>query len=55
VQAHDGVGSGRNNGLFSREAAMRGVFTVASDIDPAAVEKNYLTLRNKGEKTCCPW
>jgi len=45
---------GANNGLFSREAARRGVFTVASDIDPAAVEKNYLTLRNKGEKNLLP-
>jgi len=30
---------GANNGLFSREASSREIFTVASDIDPAAVER----------------
>ena len=45
---------GANNGLFSREASKRGIFTVASDIDPAAVEKNYLTIRAGGEKNLLP-
>jgi len=45
---------GANNGLFSREAAKRGIFTVASDIDPAAVEKDYLTVRGQGEKNLLP-
>lgn len=45
---------GANNGLFSREAAKRGVFTVAGDIDPAAVEKNYLTIKAHGEKHLMP-
>lgn len=45
---------GANNGLFSREGAKRGVFTVASDIDPAAVEKNYLTIRAHDEKNLLP-
>ncbi|MCX6055688.1 MAG: SAM-dependent methyltransferase [Chloroflexi bacterium] len=45
---------GANNGLFSREASRRGVLTIASDIDPAAVEKNYLTLRNQQEKNLLP-
>lgn len=45
---------GANNGLFSREASKRGVFTVAGDIDPAAVEKNYLTIRAQGEKNLLP-
>jgi len=45
---------GANNGLFSREAAKRGIFTVASDIDHAAVEKNYLTVRSQGEKNLLP-
>jgi 2-polyprenyl-3-methyl-5-hydroxy-6-metoxy-1,4-benzoquinol methylase len=45
---------GANNGLFSREAARRGIFTVASDIDPAAVEKNYLTIKANQEKNLMP-
>ncbi len=45
---------GANNGLFSREASKRGIFTVASDIDPAAVEKNYLTIRAQDEKNLLP-
>lgn len=45
---------GANNGLFSREASRRGIFTVASDIDPAAVEKNYLTIRAQSEKNLLP-
>ena len=45
---------GANNGLFSREASKRDIFTVASDIDPAAVEKNYLSLRANGEKKLLP-
>ena len=45
---------GANNGLFSREASKRGIFTVASDIDPAAVEKNYLTIRAGNEKDLLP-
>ena len=45
---------GANNGLFSREAAKRGILTVASDIDPAAVEKNYLTIKELSEKNILP-
>lgn len=45
---------GANNGLFSREASKRGIFTVASDIDPAAVEKNYLAIRATQEKHLLP-
>ena len=33
---------GANTGLFSRAASQRGIPTVAFDIDPAAVEQNYL-------------
>ncbi len=35
---------GANNGRFSRIAASRGCQTIAFDIDPSAVEKNYLQL-----------
>ncbi len=45
---------GANNGLFSREASRRGVETVASDIDPAAVEQNYLAVKAGGEKHLLP-
>ena len=45
---------GANNGLFSREASRRGVMTVASDIDPAAVEQNYLAIKHTGEKNLLP-
>jgi hypothetical protein len=45
---------GANTGLFSQEASKRGVFTVASDIDPAAVEKNYLTIRSHHDKKMLP-
>ena len=45
---------GANNGLFSREASKRGIETIASDIDPAAVEKNYRTIKQLGEEKLLP-
>ncbi len=45
---------GANNGLFSRELSRRGVETAASDIDPAAVEQDYLALKAGGEKNLLP-
>jgi len=45
---------GANNGLFSREASKRGIETIGSDIDPAAVEKNYLAIKQYGEKHLLP-
>lgn len=45
---------GANNGLFSRELSRRGVETVASDVDPAAVEQNYLALKAAGESRLLP-
>ena len=45
---------GANNGLFSRELSRRGVETVASDIDPAAVEQDYLAIRANGEQHLLP-
>ena len=39
---------GANNGLFSRLASDRGVFTVSFDVDPLAVEDNYRqSVKNK--------
>lgn len=42
---------GANTGVFSRLAAKRGIFTLSADIDPAAVEKSYQTVRQNKE-TC---
>ncbi len=40
---------GANTGVFSRLAADRGIPTVSFDIDPVAVEKNYLETKNGGK------
>jgi ribosomal protein L11 methylase PrmA len=45
---------GANTGEFSRLASDRGIDTVAFDIDPAAVEKNYLHVKAQGEKHLLP-
>jgi len=45
---------GGNTGVFSREAASSGAFTVSFDIDPAAVEQNYRTAKTKKEKNILP-
>jgi hypothetical protein len=45
---------GANTGMFSRLASERGIHTVAFDIDPAAVEKNYQEVREKGEERILP-
>ncbi len=45
---------GANTGFFSRIASDRGIPTVAFDIDPAAVEKNYLACVAEGEHNLLP-
>ncbi len=45
---------GANTGLFSRLASERGIPTIALDIDPAAVEKNYLLCRSQGSQFLLP-
>jgi len=45
---------GANTGLFSRLSARKGVFTVSFDIDPAAVEKNFLQCREERESHILP-
>jgi len=45
---------GGNTGVFSREAASSGAFTVSFDIDPAAVEQNYRTVKSKKEQNVLP-
>ena len=45
---------GANTGVFSRLASQRGAYTVAFDMDPAAVEKNYRRLRIENERNLLP-
>jgi hypothetical protein len=45
---------GANVGMFSRLASNRGISTVSFDIDPAAVEKNYLECITRGEADILP-
>ena len=45
---------GANTGFFSRVASDRSIPTVSFDIDPAAVEKNYLQCVKNGEKHLLP-
>jgi len=45
---------GANTGVFSRLAAELGALTISSDIDPAAVEKNYQEMRKQKETHLLP-
>jgi len=45
---------GANVGLFRRIASDKGIRTISFDIDPAAVEKNYLECVEKGETNLLP-
>jgi ribosomal protein L11 methylase PrmA len=45
---------GANVGLYSRLASQRGIFTVAVDSDPAAVELNYLQVKKDREQNLLP-
>ena len=45
---------GANTGIFSRIASDKGIPTISFDIDPAAVEKNYLECRRRGEMNILP-
>jgi ribosomal protein L11 methylase PrmA len=45
---------GANTGMFSRLAAERGIPTIAFDIDPAAVEENFLACRGSGAVNILP-
>lgn len=45
---------GANTGYYSRIASERGILTVAFDIDPAAVEQNYLAVKKVEEKNLLP-
>ena len=45
---------GANDGTFSRLASERGIPTVACDVDPVAVEKNYRRVVERGERHLLP-
>ena len=45
---------GANVGMFSRIASDKGIQTISFDIDPAAVERNYLECVAKGETNILP-
>lgn len=45
---------GANNGEFSRLASDAGISAVAWDIDPSAVEQNYLRLKSEKEQNLLP-
>jgi len=45
---------GANIGTFSKISADKGIHTISVDIDPGAVEKNYLDCRARGEINILP-
>lgn len=45
---------GANDGTFSRIASGRGIPTIAFDVDPVAVEKNYRTVVQSHERNLLP-
>jgi ribosomal protein L11 methylase PrmA len=45
---------GANTGVFSRLAAARGISTLALDVDPAAVERNYRRARDERDAHLLP-
>ena len=45
---------GANDGTFSRVAAKAGALVVSADIDPIAVESNYVRIRKEGEGRVLP-
>lgn len=45
---------GANTGKFSRLATETGAYVISSDIDPAAVEQNYLICKSEKEQNILP-
>ena len=45
---------GANTGVFSRIATAKGIDTIAFDVDPGAVEKNYRQMRENKETKILP-
>ncbi len=45
---------GANDGFYSRIASKKGILTISLDIDPVAVEKNYIKCKNDNEENILP-
>jgi len=45
---------GANTGIFSRLSSSKDILTISFDIDPAAVEKNFLECKKNNEKNILP-
>ena len=45
---------GANRGIFSRVPSEMGMYTISSDIDPIAVERNYLEVKNSKRTNLLP-
>jgi hypothetical protein len=45
---------GANNGEFTRLASDKGIYSIAFDIDPAAVEQNYRQVKSSKEQNILP-
>jgi len=45
---------GANTGVFSRLASEQGIFTISTDIDPLAVDRNYRMQRKQKETNLIP-
>lgn len=45
---------GANTGRFSRIASDQGILTISADVDPGAVELNYLEVKRKNEQNLLP-
>jgi ribosomal protein L11 methylase PrmA len=54
IRPHQVWDLGANTGVFSRLASGMGIFTIASDIDEAAVEKNYQEVKKGKEPNLLP-
>ncbi len=54
IHPHTTWDLGGNTGEFSRLAAGMGSYTIAFDIDPAAVEQNYLLVKKNQENLMLP-
>ncbi len=54
TNAHSIMDLGANTGIFSRVAAKSGAKIIACDVDPAAVELNYINCRNESNDSILP-
>lgn len=54
IKAKTAVDIGGNDGTYSRVLTKLGIETICTDIDPIAVESNYLTLKKRKENLMLP-